>query len=68
MGIGIWSMHYTGRWKANMPVPIWYHWPAILVSLLTAEVGFADPGRPDPLRSTTRHLANGTVTTGLEGY
>ena len=38
MGIGIWSMHYTGMLAFHLPVPIWYHWPTTLVSLLTAMV------------------------------
>jgi PAS domain S-box-containing protein len=38
MGIGIWSMHYTGMLAFHLPVPIWYHWPTTVVSLLTAIV------------------------------
>jgi two-component system, sensor histidine kinase and response regulator len=36
MGIGIWSMHYTGMLAFHLPVPMRYYWPTALVSLLTA--------------------------------
>jgi diguanylate cyclase (GGDEF)-like protein len=36
MGIGIWSMHYLGMLALNMPVPVFYHWPTVLLSLLLA--------------------------------
>ena len=34
MGIGIWSMHYTAMLAFHLPVPVWYHWPTVLLSLL----------------------------------
>src|SRR6202790_336849 len=34
MGIGIWSMHYTGMLAFRLPVPVSYHWPTVLLSLL----------------------------------
>jgi NO-binding membrane sensor protein with MHYT domain/putative methionine-R-sulfoxide reductase with GAF domain len=34
MGIGIWSMHFTGMLAFNLPVPVSYNWPTVLVSLL----------------------------------
>lgn len=34
MGIGMWSMHYTGMLAFNLPIPIEYHWPTVLLSLL----------------------------------
>jgi PAS domain S-box-containing protein len=34
MGIGIWSMHYTGMLAYRLPVPVLYHWPTVLLSLL----------------------------------
>jgi len=34
MGIGIWSMHYTGMLAFTLPVPIKYDWPTVLLSLL----------------------------------
>ncbi len=36
MGIGIWSMHYIGMLAYSLPVPIFYHWPTVLLSLLAA--------------------------------
>ena len=35
MGIGIWSMHYTAMLAFQLPVPMWYHWPTVLLSLLS---------------------------------
>src|SRR5260370_17722871 len=35
MGTGIWSMHFTGMLAYNLPVPVAYHWPTVLLSLLT---------------------------------
>src|SRR5258708_473881 len=34
MGIGIWSMHYTGMLAFSLPVSIQYDWPTVLLSLL----------------------------------
>jgi len=36
MGIGIWSMHYTGMLAFALPVAIQYHVPTVLISLLAA--------------------------------
>jgi two-component system sensor histidine kinase/response regulator len=36
MGIGIWSMHFTGMLAFHLPVPVGYDWPTVLVSLLAA--------------------------------
>ncbi len=36
MGIGIWSMHYIGMLAFSLPVPIRYHWPTVLASLVCA--------------------------------
>jgi two-component system sensor histidine kinase/response regulator len=36
MGLGIWSMHYIGMLAFQLPVPVWYDWPTVLVSLLAA--------------------------------
>jgi two-component system, sensor histidine kinase and response regulator len=38
MGIGIWSMHFTGMLAFRLPVPILYHWPTVLLSLLAGMV------------------------------
>jgi PAS domain S-box-containing protein len=36
MGIGIWSMHYIGMLAFHLPVPVFYDWPTVLLSLLAA--------------------------------
>jgi two-component system sensor histidine kinase/response regulator len=36
MGTGIWSMHYIGMLAFSLPVPVFYDWPTVLVSLLAA--------------------------------
>src|ERR1700751_5450501 len=36
LGTGIWSMHYIGMLAFTLPVPVAYHWPTVLLSLLAA--------------------------------
>jgi PAS domain S-box-containing protein len=36
MGTGIWSMHYIGMLAFILPIPVAYHWPTVLQSLLAA--------------------------------
>ena len=36
MGIGIWAMQFKGMLAFELPVPVEYHWPTILASLLVA--------------------------------
>jgi len=36
MGFGIWSMHFTGMLAFGLPIPVAYHWPTVLLSLLAA--------------------------------
>ncbi|HMC62581.1 MAG TPA: MHYT domain-containing protein, partial [Candidatus Solibacter sp.] len=36
MGMGIWAMHYIGMLAFTMPVPVFYHLPTVLLSMLTA--------------------------------
>ncbi len=36
MGTGIWSMHYIGMLAFILPVPVAYHWPTVVLSLLAA--------------------------------
>ncbi|MDP3911577.1 MAG: MHYT domain-containing protein [Gemmatimonadales bacterium] len=38
MGLGIWSMHYTGMLAFHLPVPVFYHVPTVALSLLAAVV------------------------------
>jgi signal transduction histidine kinase len=35
MGIGIWSMHFTGMQAFSLPVPVAYDWRIVLLSLLS---------------------------------
>ena len=41
MGLGIWSMHYIGMLALNLPMPVYYHLPTVLFSLLAAIVASA---------------------------
>ena len=36
MGIGIWTMHFKGMLAFHLPVPVEFHWPTVLASLLVA--------------------------------
>jgi two-component system, sensor histidine kinase and response regulator len=36
MGVGIWTTHYVGMLALSMPMPVYYHIPTVLVSLLAA--------------------------------
>jgi len=36
MGLGIWAMHYVGMLALSMPMPVFYHLPTVLASLLAA--------------------------------
>jgi PAS domain S-box-containing protein len=41
MGIGIWSMHYTGMLAFRLPVGVTYHVPTVALSLIAAVSGSA---------------------------
>ncbi len=41
MGLGIWAMHYIGMLAFRLPVPILYHYPTVILSLLAAIVASA---------------------------
>jgi NO-binding membrane sensor protein with MHYT domain len=36
LGVGIWSMHYTGMLAYRLPIPVYYHIPTVLLSLAAA--------------------------------
>src|SRR5579863_605754 len=36
MGLGIWAMHYIGMLAFHLPIPVLYHYPTVIVSLLAA--------------------------------
>lgn len=38
-GFGTWSMHYTAMAGFTLPVPVLYHWPTVLLSLLIGMLG-----------------------------
>ena len=40
-GLGIWAMHYIGMVAFMLPVPVLYHFPTVLLSLLVAIVASA---------------------------
>src|SRR5437899_1981707 len=41
MGSGIWSMHYIGMLAYSLPVTVFYHLPAVTLSLLAAVLASA---------------------------
>src|SRR5229473_908021 len=41
MGFGIWSMHYVGMLAFVLPVPVLYHVPTVILSLVAAVAGSA---------------------------
>jgi len=41
MGFGIWAMHFKGMLAFHLPVPVEYHWPTVLASLLVAVLASA---------------------------
>ncbi len=41
MGLGIWSMHYIGMVAYDLPIPVLYDWPTVLLSLAAAVLGSA---------------------------
>jgi NO-binding membrane sensor protein with MHYT domain len=38
MGLGIWAMHHVGMLALGMPMPVFYHLPTVMLSLLAAIV------------------------------
>ena len=36
MGVGTWTTHYVGMLALSMPMPVYYHIPTVLISLLAA--------------------------------
>ena len=36
MGIGIWTMHFVGMLAFSLPIPVSYHWPTVVLTLLVA--------------------------------
>lgn len=66
-GIGIWSMHYTGKLALRLPVPLLFDWRLVLLSLLVsiaaAALALAIVARRD---AGWRHvIAGGLVLGGI---
>jgi two-component system, NtrC family, sensor kinase len=65
MGSGIWCMHYTGMLAFRLPIPVYYHVPTVVLSLLAAiiasGVALFVVSRP---RMTATHLVAGSVFMG----
>ncbi|HXJ44411.1 MAG TPA: response regulator [Bryobacteraceae bacterium] len=62
MGTGIWSMHYIGMEALRLPVPVYYDWPTVLISLLAAILAC---GLTLFIVSRPRLTVSGTVTGSL---
>ena len=60
MGIGIWSMHFTGMFAFTLPVPVTYHWPTAFLSFLIAAFSCAVAF----YIVTQENLANGKIAIG----
>jgi diguanylate cyclase (GGDEF)-like protein/PAS domain S-box-containing protein len=65
MGLGIWSMHYVGMLALNMGMPVYYHVPTVVISLLAAvfasAVALSAVSRP---RLNPSHQILGSVSMG----
>lgn len=65
MGLGIWSMHYTGMLAVQLPVAVLYHVPTVLLSLglavLASAVALSLVSRE---HMTTRQLLMGALLMG----
>ena len=40
-GIGTWSMHYTGMLAFHSTIPVFYHWPTVVLSYMVGVAGSA---------------------------
>jgi NO-binding membrane sensor protein with MHYT domain len=66
MGSGIWAMHYIGMLAFRLPIPVSYHLPTVMLSMLAADLAslialYAVSGeRITPLRVATGSLLMGT--------
>jgi PAS domain S-box-containing protein len=66
MGSGVWAMHYTGMLAFRMPIPVFYHVPTVLLSLVAAVlacfIALAAVGRE---RITPLRFATGSLLMGI---
>ena len=71
MGIGIWAMHFKGMLAFHLPVPVEYHWPTALASLLVAVLAsavalyVASRHKMDPAEALTGSLLMGAGIAGM---
>src|SRR5258706_7096026 len=71
MGIGIWAMHFKGMMALLLPVPVEYHWPAVLASLfvaiLASAIALYVASRPkmDPVEALTGSVIIGAGIAGM---
>ncbi|WP_420237483.1 MHYT domain-containing protein [Telmatobacter bradus] len=65
MGSGIWCMHYTGMLAFHLPIPVFYHVPTVVLSLLasitSSLIAFYVVSRDS---MTSRNIAVGSVLMG----
>jgi len=71
MGIGIWAMHSKGMLAFHLPVPVEYHWPTVLASLLVAVLAsavalcVASRHKMDPVEALTGSVLMGAGIAGM---
>jgi NO-binding membrane sensor protein with MHYT domain len=71
MGIGVWAMHFKGMLAFHLPVPVEYHWPTVLASLLVAVLAsafalyVASQHKMRPLAAFTGSVIMGAGIAGL---
>jgi PAS domain S-box-containing protein len=71
MGIGIWAMHFKGMLAFHLPVPVEYHWPTVLASLLVAVLAsavalyVASRHKMDPVEALTGSILMGAGIAGM---
>jgi diguanylate cyclase (GGDEF)-like protein/PAS domain S-box-containing protein len=66
MGLGIWAMHYVAMLALTMPVPVSYHLPTVVLSLLAAIVasGVALFVASQPKMTVTQAIAGAVLMGG----
>ncbi|MGA7926289.1 MAG: PAS domain S-box protein, partial [Candidatus Sulfotelmatobacter sp.] len=71
MGTGIWAMHFKGMLAFHLPVPVEYHWPTVLASLLVAVLVSAvalyvsSRHKMDPVEAFTGSVCMGAGIAGM---
>jgi two-component system, sensor histidine kinase and response regulator len=65
MGSGIWAMHYTGMLAFRLPIPVYYHVPTVILSLLAAVLAsFVALYVASRERMTPLHVVAGSLLMG----